>query len=436
MNADSTAGNRTLDKIPRKKGDVMNSKIYVLDTNVLVHDPESILKFEDNNLVIPVVVLEELDSLKKGNDEVARNAREATRQLDALRSRGKLSEGVALDGGGMLRVELNHQDKNLLPVDLPLKSADNRILCVARYLQVQEALKEENAIMRRKPKVILVTKDTNLRVKADALGIEAQDYRNDKVEINSLYNGFTKDGSIPNSFFESNGELLRQCGDRGSMRVGSKAKVLSLKTRNKEQACAVDILTDSNIPLIALVGPAGTGKTLLAIAAGVEKVRNGEYKRLVVTRPTIPVGNDLGFLPGSLEEKLYPWMKAIWDVFGLIGVKAEGKKGDRKGKLAIPVEVAPLMYMRGISMHDTYFVVDEAQNLTPHETKTIVTRAGEGTKIVFTGDPWQIDHPYLDSGSNGLSYLVSRFKGDSDFATVTLSKGERSRLAEKAAKLL
>lgn len=407
-------------------------KIYVLDTNVLVHDPNSIFKFEDNDLVIPIAVVEELDGLKKGDGEVARNSRKVIRHLDSLRSRGELSQGVPLEQGGMLKIELNHQEQMLLPSDLPLKSNDNRILCVARYLHIDSKINPNNTVLKRDLKVILVSKDANVRVKADALGIAVQGYKNDKVEIGSLFNGFCEpDKLIPNSFYDApDGTLMRMFGTRGRS-VKPETTVLNLKTRNKEQACAVDLLRQKELPLVALVGRAGTGKTLLAIATGVEQMQQKKYERLVITRPVVPVGNDLGYLPGSLEEKMDPWMDAVWDALDFLGIKRGGK-----GKGQVPIDVQPLTYMRGRSIPEAYMVIDEAQNLTPHEIKTIITRAGEGSKLVVTGDLWQIDHPYLDSESNGLSYLIGKFKGDEDFGTVTLKEGVRSRLAEKAGNLL
>lgn len=410
-------------------------KIYVLDTNVLVHDPDSIFKFDDNDLVIPIAVIEELDKLKKGNDEVARNSRRAIRNLDELRSLGDFVQGVPMEGGGILTIELNHQDQMLLTGDLPLKNNDNRILCVAKSLS--NDYKSSKALKRNKgAQVILVSKDANVRVKADALGVAVQDFKNDKVDVSSLFNGFCDpELLVANSFYEAHdGTLMRVFGSRGR-NVKEEATVLTLRTKNKEQACAVDLLRQRDLPLIALVGQAGTGKTLLAIAAGVEQVRQGKFERLVITRPVVPIGKDLGALPGDLGEKMDPWMEAIWDALDFLGIRKDGN-GQGKGAGKVHIEIQPLQYIRGRSIPKAFMIVDEAQNLTPHEIKTIVTRAGEGSKIVVTGDIWQIDHPYLDSESSGLSYLVGRFKGDEDFGTVTLTEGVRSRLAEKAGRLL
>ncbi len=400
-------------------------KIYILDTNVLVHDPTAINRFEDNHVVIPIVVIEELDSLKKGLGEVARNAREAINLLDSLRLKGALSEGVNLDTGGTIRIELNHQSETLLPDELNLKSNDNRILCVAKYLADNKT---------QDGKVILVSKDANIRVKSDALKIEVQDYRNDKVDFHSLYTGFSDDGDIPNSFIVKDGVVVRNGKNIYGLLDNARNKLLNkdfvLTSKNTEQLCALDLLLDSKIPLVALVGKAGTGKSLLSVAAGAQMVRNKMYKGMVVSRPTIPVGKDMGYLPGGIEDKMEPWMRAIKDSLNFLGIDM----GDGKGK--VPIIIEPLAYIRGRTFTRHYIIIDETQNLTPHEIKSIVTRVGEGSKMVLAGDPWQIDNPYLDSASNGLSYLVDRFKGDEDFGTVMLTKGVRSKLAEKAANLL
>jgi len=395
-------------------------KTYVLDTNVLIHDPHSVFKFDDNNIVIPIVVIEELDKLKKGTNETARNAREAGRVLDALRSRGKLSEKVPLDGGGTLRVELNHQEQKALPPVLSLKSNDNRILSVTRHLNKKEGRK-----------VVLVTKDTHLRIKADALDIETQDFRNDKIEIKKLYNGFLGRGRVlSNGFFKNeSGELRRalSVNREDSKAVEPQTKVLELTARNEQQSCAIDLLRDDKVPLVAIVGKSGAGKTLLSVAVGLEGVKKEKYKKLVITKPIVSIGRESVYLSGTTME---PWMKGVWDALESLGVE----RG--KGMGSLPIEVEPLHYLRGRSMSSQYLIIDEAQNLTLKEIKGIVTRAGEGSKFVFTGDPYQIDHPYLDSDSNGLSHLVESFKGDEEFGTVTLTKGERSRIAEKASAIL
>ncbi|MGA2193059.1 MAG: PhoH family protein [Nitrospirota bacterium] len=437
-------------------------KTFVLDTNVLLHDPNSMFSFADNNVVIPIVVIEELDKFKKGLDEIGRNARQASRHLDQLRMKNKLSVGVALDNGGNLRVELNHQHikPSPLPLDLDITAADNRILMVALCLSRDS---EDNI-------VTLVTKDTNLRIKADALGVTAEDYETGTVDIDELYTGETQwelSTDVVNEFFEK-GEL--PAGNQGfypnqfvllkdnanpshtglsRYNLRKKAvvalqggrQVWGVTARNKEQSYALDLLLDDEVRLVTLVGQAGTGKTLLALAAGLEKTVEGhEYNRLVVSRPIFPLGRDIGFLPGDVDEKLKPWMQPIFDNLEFLMGPTEGhgrKPKDYHGLVDLGMlELEPLTYIRGRSMPNRFLIVDEAQNLTPHEIKTIITRAGEGTKIVLTGDPYQIDNPYIDSASNGLTYVAERFKEEPISGHITLHKGERSRLAELAAQLL
>ncbi len=439
------------------------NKTFVLDTNVLLHDPNSIFAFEDNDVVIPIVVIEELDKFKKQVDEIGRNARQASRHLDALRLRNKLSAGVSMDNGGTLRVELNHAtiDPCPMPKDLFLSLADNRILMVALCLEKEQPGRT----------VVLVTKDTNLRIKADAVGLKTEDYEKDTVDISELYSGEAEIQASPddvNRLFES-GELA-VTGDShfpnqfvmvkdsanpnhtALTRYSSKKKALvtlavprqgvwGINARNREQNYALDLLLNDDIRLVTLVGQAGTGKTLLAVAAGLEKtVEERVYQRLVVSRPIYPLGRDLGFLPGDVEEKLKPWMQPIFDNLEFLLGPPEGKghrQKDFHGLVDLGMlELEPLTYIRGRSMPNRYLIVDEAQNLTPHEIKTIITRAGEGTKVVLTGDPYQIDNPYIDSSSNGLTYVAERFKDEEIAGHITLSKGERSRLAELAAELL
>jgi PhoH-like ATPase len=436
-------------------------KIFVLDTNVLLHDPRAIFSFEDNDVVIPIVVIEELDKFKKGVDEIGRNARQVSRILDDLRLKGKLSLGVELEGGGNLRVELNHQTPDSLPSELIATKADNRILATALNLK-NDGLP-----------VILVTKDTNLRIKADALGMIAQDYESDTITLDELYSGETEltvaPGAIddfyargelqpvdpkpyPNQFVllknSANGSqtaLARYNKQKGVLVPITSAKhgVWGITARNKQQQFALDLLLNDDIRLVTLVGKAGTGKTLLALAAGLDKtIESRAFQRLVVSRPVFPMGKDIGFLPGDVEEKLRPWMQPIRDNLDFL-VGSSGGPGRVKVKKDLQslfdlgmIEVEPLTYIRGRSMPNQYLIVDEAQNLTPHEIKTIITRAGEGTKVVLTGDPYQIDNPYIDSSSNGLTYVVDRFKDEPIAGHITLVKGERSDLAELAATLL
>jgi len=437
-------------------------KIFVLDTNVLLHDPRAMFSFEDNDVTIPIVVIEELDKFKKGIDEIGRNARQVSRILDEYRQKGKLSQGVKLEGGGCLRVELNHQSPQHLPPELLVEKADNRILATALNLKHDDL------------PVVLVTKDTNLRIKADALGLRAEDYESDTITIDELYSGETElqvePGAIdsfyaegeftppadpkpyPNQFVllknsanPSQTALARYQQQRNALVpvTNTKHGVWGVNAKNKQQQFALDLLLNDEIRLVTLVGKAGTGKTLLALAAGLEKtIEARTFQRLVVSRPVFPLGKDIGFLPGDIEEKLRPWMQPIRDNLDFL-MGASAVAGRAKGKKDLQslfdlgmIEVEPLTYIRGRSMPNQYLIVDEAQNLTPHELKTIVTRAGEGTKIVLTGDPYQIDNPYIDSSSNGLTFVVDRFKEEAIAGHITLVKGERSELAELAATLL
>jgi len=439
-------------------------KVFVLDTNVLLHDPRAIFSFQDNDVVIPIVVIEELDTFKKGIDEIGRNARQVSRILDDFRQQGKLSQGVKLEQGGSLRVELNHQSPQHLPVELIASKGDNRILATALNL----------CHSQKELPVVLVTKDTNLRIKADALGLTAEDYETDTITIEELYNGEQELAVEPGAIdaFYAAGELALPDGarvyanqyvllknsanpsqtalSRYNRQKNALVPVITVKhgvwginARNKQQQFALDLLLNDDIRLVTLVGRAGTGKTLLALASGLERtIETRTFARLVVSRPVFPLGKDIGFLPGDIEEKLKPWMQPIRDNLDfLMGTSAATPRG--KGRKDLQslfdlgmIEVEPLTYIRGRSMPNQYLIVDEAQNLTPHEIKTIITRAGEGTKVVLTGDPYQIDNPYIDSSSNGLSYVVDRFKEEPIAGHITLVKGERSDLAELAATLL
>ena len=438
-------------------------KTFVLDTNVLLHDPNSIYSFADNDVVIPIAVIEELDKFKKGSDEISRNARQVSRYLDKLRLENKLSIGVALESGGRLRVELNHHHEAPcpLPPELVMGLADNRILMVALCLSKD---------LGDSP-VVLVTKDTNLRIKADALGVRTEDYETGAVDLDELYSGEAEltvgpeaigalfesgEMNIPDGrFYPNQFALVRDSGNpdhtaltryrprRKALVIvkGARQGVWGVTARNKEQGYALDLLLDDEVRLVTLVGKAGTGKTLLALAAGLEKtVEERVYQRLVVSRPIFPLGRDLGFLPGEVEEKLKPWMQPIFDNLEYLMGSSESrgrKHKDFHGLVDLGMlELEPLTYIRGRSMPNRYLIVDEAQNLTPHEIKTIITRAGEGTKIVLTGDPYQIDNPYIDSSSNGLTFVAERFKDEDIAGHITLKKGERSELAERAAMLL
>jgi PhoH-like ATPase len=436
-------------------------KVYILDTNVLLHDPWALLKFEDNDLIVPITVVEEIDHFKKDLSEIGRNARQISRLLDGLREKGSLVEGVPLEKGGMLKVELCTEEYlKRLPPELKAERGDNRILAVAI------AVKE-----RCECPVIFVTKDTNLRIKADVVGLAAEDYESDKVSIEELYSGtaevlveknevdsFFDQGylSLEEEFFPNQCITLIESSNLSHTAIGRyrsdlqrfnplihipKEGVWGIHPRNREQQFALDLLLDDDIQLVTLVGKAGTGKTLLAIAAGLFKSADeGNYSRLLISRPIFPLGRDLGFLPGDVEEKLAPWMQPIFDnvelLLGAVDERGRRKRGYKELMEMGILEIEPLTYIRGRSIPKQYMIVDEAQNLTPHEIKTIITRAGEGTKIVLTGDPYQIDNPYVDSSSNGLTYTVEKFKGQKIAGHVTLNKGERSSLAEMAANLL
>ena len=432
-------------------------KNYVLDTNVLLHDPNSLLNFQDNNVLIPIEVLEEIDRFKRESSELGQNARAVSRALDALREKGHLSEGVKLENGGKLRI-LVEEPKNPGHV-FGNHTVDNRIL--ARALSVHRA--------HPKSKTILVTKDINLRLKADALGIIAEDYETDRVFLTDLYTGLFEKTLTPEQMmkFRATGEMELTNGtyhpnefctliDESNPKKAALTKVdptgkklvpigdfregvWGIKPRNREQHYALDALLDDRVKLVTIMGKAGTGKTLIAMAAGLKRtVHDREYRRLVVARPTISMGKELGFLPGTLEEKLAPWMQPIHDALELLTDLNMGHEHRRSTDLmrsgAIVVEA--LSYIRGRSIANQFMVIDEAQNLTPLEAKTIVTRVGEGTKLIFTGDPYQIDNPYVDSSSNGFNYLVSKFRSHAIAAHIELQKGERSELAELAADIL
>jgi PhoH-like ATPase len=436
-------------------------KTYVLDTNVLLHDPQAIFRFEDNNVVLPLTVVEEIDRFKKDQSETGRNARQISRIIDGFRSQGKLLDGVLLPGGGLFKIAIYREEAmKLLPPELQVDQGDNRILAVAKEL-----------VDIGNTNIFFITKDINLRIKADTIGLRAEDYESDKVAIDELYSGtselqvsgedvdqFYALGELPleGDFLANQGITLIDIGNPSHSAIGRydamkqklrpllrppKEGIWGIHPRNREQQFAFDLLLNDDIRVVSLVGKAGTGKTLLAIAAGLLKTADESvYSRLLVSRPVFPMGRDLGFLPGDIEEKLAPWMQPIFDnVELLLSSVEEGGKRKRGYRELIDLglmEIEPLTYIRGRSIPRQYLIVDEAQNLTPHEIKTIITRAGEGTKIVLTGDPYQIDNPYIDSSSNGLSYAVERLKGQDIAGHMTLTKGERSALAELAANLL
>lgn len=455
-------------------------KNYVLDTNILLHDPYAIFRFDDNNVIIPIYVIEEVDQFKREGSERGRNARHVVRLLDDLREQGgSLSKGVAIKSGGILTVAVPSKRPEL-PSAIDKAAMDNAILQTA--FDVREA-------DGGRP-TVFVTMDTNLRIRADALGMVAETYENQRVEPQRVETGVTdvevsaedidsffqegklaappqlippekgesrerertKDAGV--SYLSANVSVLLRDRANGSHTAlgrydAGKKEIIALRTpregvigvrpRNKEQSHALDILLDENIRLVTLVGKAGTGKTLLALAAGLKRtVEDGMYTRMLVSRPVMPLGRDIGFLPGDVDEKLNPWMQPIFDNLEFLF-----SSGTRKGPRAYAelldsgqLQVEPLTYIRGRSLPQQYIIVDEAQNLTPHEVKTIITRSGDGTKIVLTGDPGQIDNPYVDSASNGLSIAADRFRGEKVAAHIVLTRGERSELAELAANLL
>ena len=436
-------------------------KTYVLDTNVLLHDPQAIFRFEDNDVILPLTVVEEIDRFKKEQSETGRNARQISRIIDGFRSQGKLLDGVKLDGGGLFKIAIYRAEAmQRLPPELQVDVGDNRILAVAKEL-----------VDAGDATIILVTMDINLRIKADTIGLYAEEYESDKVLIDDLYSGtselqvsqeevdqFYENGELDlvGDFVANQGVTLVDISNPSHSAIGRydslqqklrpllrapKDGIWGIHPRNREQQFAFDLLLNDDIRVVSLVGKAGTGKTLLAIAAGLLKTADESvYSRLLVSRPVFPMGRDLGFLPGDIEEKLAPWMQPIFDnVELLLSSVEEGGKRKRGYRELIDLglmEIEPLTYIRGRSIPHQYLIVDEAQNLTPHEIKTIITRAGEGTKIVLTGDPYQIDNPYIDSSSNGLTYAVERLKGQDISGHMTLTKGERSALAELAANLL
>ncbi|MFP2925143.1 PhoH family protein [Pyxidicoccus sp. 3LG] len=437
-------------------------KNFILDTNVLLHDPRSIYGFKDNNVIIPIYVIEEIDQFKRDLSELGRNARLVARYLDSFRAEGSLKEGVPLPHGGMLRVNFTDRELPLSMADSNLM--DNRILAVAIDLMEKEP----------ETQAVFITKDTNLRIRADALGLIAEDYDAERVEITELYTGFTErlaprelvdqmykqgaevelpdaDSLAPNQLVLLKDETNPSHTAMGRFH-GTKSRLVPLlrsikegtwgvRPRNMEQTFCLDLLLNDDIKLVTIVGKAGTGKTLLAIAAGLQKVtEEGLYQKLLVSRPIFPLGRDIGYLPGSVEEKLNPWMQPIFDnVEFLMNLSRADKKAGRGYHELLDLglmEIEPLTYIRGRSLPNQFIIVDEAQNLTPHEVKTIITRVGDNTKIILTGDPFQIDNPYVDSTNNGLVHVVNRFKNEKIAAHITMAKGERSALAELAANLL
>ena len=467
------------------------TKLFVLDTNVLMHDPTSLFRFEEHDIYVPMMTLEELDANKKGMSEVARNARQASRSLDEIAGGNEesIKQGIDLTGPshGLASGKLLLQTEsipNVLPTSLPTARADNQIIGVAMYLREKHA----------KRPVILVTKDINMRIKARALGLEAQDYFNDKVLEDSdlLYTGSLE---LPADFWDSHGKGLESWKQEGRTYYRIKGplcpdlminqfvwqdsaqplqawvksaagKSVELETlidyshaknavwgitaRNREQNFALNLLMNPNIDFVTLLGQAGTGKTLLTLAAALtQTLEQKRFAEIIITRVTVPVGEDIGFLPGTEEEKMTPWMGALEDNLEVLNKPAESS-GDKAGGgfsgdwgraatmdlVKSRIKVKSLNFMRGRTFIDKFLIIDEAQNLTPKQMKTLITRAGPGTKVVCLGNIAQIDTPYLTEGSSGLTYVVDRFKGWAHSGHITLQRGERSRLADHAAEVL
>ena len=435
-----------------------SDKIFVLDTNVILHDATCIHHFENNEVVIPISVLEELDQFKRGNEQIHFNARDFLRSLDDLSTGSNNSEFNK--GDGKIRVLVNHDWHPDVEASFQEDCPDHRIINCAYKLNIDNPDRE----------VILVTKDTNMRLKSRSLGLSADDYSRDAIEdLRQVYTGsrlvenvgtreidelYASQGidvagldSVTNPI--SNENFILRNGQKSILAAYDpfeskivrvdKPTAYGIEPRNAEQAFAIHMLMDNRIQLVTLSGKAGTGKTLLALAAALEK--RSDFRQIFLARPIVPLSNrDLGFLPGDIQSKLDPYMQPLYDNLSVI--RHQFTPNDKRAvKIDEMLEqdklqITPLAYIRGRSLQKSFFIVDEAQNLTPHEVKTVITRAGEGTKVIFTGDIHQIDHPYLDKRSNGLTYLISRMKGQDMFAHITLEKGERSELAELASNLL
>lgn len=462
----------------------MAEKLFILDTNVLLHDPAALFNFHDAVVGIPSIVLEELDKFKVELSERGRNAREVARLLDSFREKGSLGQGIPLDTGGYIKVLFLPVD-SIPKIPFVLDVNDNRILLTAFYM------KQEGADVR------FISKDINARVKADALGIIAQDYIKESISTEEFYKGWTtvevpaielkkdfpsvlddlvdKKTLAVNEFIlivsqhnPYNYRIFRYLGGRHFRIVHEPLLRWPLKARNPQQLMALDLLLDNNIQFVTLFGPAGTGKTFLALLAGLHKVLiEDEYEKILVSRPVVPLGRDIGYLPGTVEEKLHSWMLPIYDNMEFImhssqvgqhfeelesdryerrkGKKTERKDRHKQGGSLRPMEdlvkhgklsLEAITYMRGRSIPYQYILIDEVQNLTPHEVKTLVSRVGEGSKIVLVGDPYQIDSPYLDFVSNGLVVVSERFRGQRVFGTVYLQTSERSELSKLVTELL
>lgn len=444
-----------------------NPKTYVLDTNVLLSDPRSIYAFQENNIIIPLIVIEELDNHKSRQDEIGKNARDVSRELDKLRGVDgqSLFTGISLPNGGTLKVQKTKNNLiDMLPSDLTINKADNVLIAFMIDLR------------RVDHDAILVSRDINVRLKCDSVEVPSQDYKNLKItnEQSGIYSGVSvinvTDDKIQ-SLFSFEGELsateideeihpnqvvvlkdssrsaIARCVNGKLQKIPNYTKVYGLSPKNKEQNFSLDLLLDPEVKLVTLTGPAGTGKTLIALAAGLEQLETfgskNHYKKVIVTRPVQPVGKDIGFLPGTLEEKMEPWIAPIRDNLNFLMNKGTKKKTTKASEPYISImqqrgliEIEAISYIRGRSIPDSFIVIDEAQNLSIHELKTIITRVGDGTKIVLTGDIEQIDNVHVDTYTNGLTYAVEKFKEHEIAGHVSLIKGERSALATLASKIL
>lgn len=433
----------------------MTQKTFVLDTNVLLHDPEAIMKFPRSKVVIPVTVLEEMDKMKRLPSELGKNSRAVFRQLVTLDTlgQGDLHTGVLMENGATIRIQL--EVKMDISSTFSLASNDNRIIMTAYYLKS----KGEH--------VVFVSKDFAARVKAQAIGLETEDYENLKFSYSAIYRGirkldiskhevdtFYKDSTLvlpslkdprPNEYFvmtspEHSSAVGKYNATKKEIEPLVKMNnIWGIKPRNVEQRCALDALLRDDIKLVTMMGPAGTGKTLLALAVGLRKVFDeGVYSKILISRPIVPLGRDIGYLPGTKEEKLFNWMQPIYDNLEFLCESTGGETSETLKWVmdSKKIELEAVTYIRGRSLPKMYIIIDEAQNLTPHEVKTIISRAGEGTKVILTGDASQIDNPYLDENSNGLTYTVGKFSDYKIYGQVFLDKTERSELAAIAADLM
>lgn len=436
-------------------------KNYILDTNVILHDPYAYRKFAGNNVIIPLSVIEEIDDFKDNQDTIGQNARIFSREISSLIKKGQLSEGVEIENDITFKIEQNHNNRKKLPNYFRDDKIDNSILSIVKYYNDNK----DNA-------TVLVSKDINMRIKAHSLGFNIEDYRDDAIDFANMYEGYEEvnnlNDKLMDKYYEQNYLDVEDIKDkvtslepnklfniggygRSSSALGiykkSEDKIRRLykgdcawgiKARNREQRFAFEVLLDDSIPFVSLLGKAGTGKTLLSLAAGLEKVLNeGVYDKLAVLRPIVPMGNDIGYLPGTKEEKLSEWMQPIRDNFEYL---TKTHKGDKSAVtydyMSEYIDMEALTYIRGRSIPEQFIILDEAQNLSSHEMQTVLTRIGEDSKIVLTGDPNQIDHPYLDQNSNGLTYATEKLKDSELSASIILNKGERSQLAEEAAQKL